>query len=173
MINKQSSDFEKQSQNLIKEIEEAFCDVLLEDGVTISQAMVIDDYGTVEQEAEARKQDTESCWQDITDQKIIDCCSVFSYLDAKGFHFYIPAYLRTALRNFHDDPNGICSSCEFYLSSESSTTFTKTVLKIKFTVSQVKAIIRFLSFIIAVDEYAEKTTIKSSIKKWEKKLEGC
>jgi hypothetical protein len=170
MINKHSSDFEKQSQKLIKEIEETFCDVLLGDGITISQAMVIDDSGTSEEEAEARKQDTESCWQDITDQKIIDCCSVFSYMDAKGFHFYIPAYMRTALRHFYDDPNGIVTTCEFYLSSESSKMFLETVLNINFTVSQVKAIINFLCFMIAFDKYADKTIIKSSINKWEKKL---
>jgi hypothetical protein len=84
---------EERKRALIAEITAAFDGVAREDGVSLHEAHVIDDYGSAEERAEARAMDTESCWQDVPDELIARGDSVLSFLDPKGFRYYIPAYI--------------------------------------------------------------------------------
>jgi hypothetical protein len=83
---------------LVAEIERAFADVAREDGVTLHEADVIDDYGSAKQRIEARKLDTDTRWQDVPDDLIERSPSILSFLDPKGLRYYIPAYMRWSLR---------------------------------------------------------------------------
>ncbi|MFG6099650.1 DUF6714 family protein [Leptothoe sp. ISB3NOV94-8A] len=79
--------YENKKLALIKEINEAFDGVAREDGVTLHEAMVIDDYGSPAERAEARAQDTEDQWQDVPEDDIRFSDAVLSFLDSKGFHY--------------------------------------------------------------------------------------
>lgn len=72
---------------LIEAIIEAFDGVSRGNGVTLHEAMVIDDYGSPAERAAARAQDTEDKWQDVPEDDIRFSDAVLSFLDAKGFHY--------------------------------------------------------------------------------------
>ncbi len=92
------------AEELITLITEAFDGVQREDGVTLHEADVIDDYGTTEQRAAARELDSDTRWQDVP-QDDIRCFSwIWSFLDSKGFRYYLPACLCFAVKNY-DSPD--------------------------------------------------------------------
>lgn len=84
-------------EKLVSEIEHAFADVLLDDGVTLHQMQVLDDYGGEEEQLAARRKDPETRWQQITGEKLSLFSDSMVFLDAKGFRFHLPAFLRHAL----------------------------------------------------------------------------
>jgi hypothetical protein len=90
-------------QSIIHEIEAAFEGVCREDGVTLHEAEVLDSYGTDEERAAARKLDTDTRWQDVPDEWIEASDYVLNYAEAKGFRYYIPAYIRWTLANYYPD----------------------------------------------------------------------
>jgi hypothetical protein len=86
------------ADELIAEIERAFADVTREDGVTLHEADVIDDYGSMAQRKKARQLDTDTRWQDVPDDLIERSPSILSFLDPIGLRYYAPAYMRWSLR---------------------------------------------------------------------------
>lgn len=102
--------YEQRKLALIEEITAAFDGISREDGVTLHEATVIDDYGSLEERAEARKEDTETRWQDVPEDDIRFTDAVLSFLDLKGFHYYIPAYLVWYLRNMDSQEPGYWSN---------------------------------------------------------------
>lgn len=102
----ESSAYEQKKVALIEEITAAFDGVSREQGVTLHEATVIDDYGSLEERAEARKQDTEDKWQNVPEEDIRFTDAVLTFLDPKGFRYYIPAYVVWYLRNIdNEDPD--------------------------------------------------------------------
>ena len=168
-----SLDFKRRREGLIAEIERAFNGVERDDGVSLHQARARDDYATPEQELTARKLDVEPQWQEVTQQDILYCCSALSFLDAKGFRYYIPAFMRVALGNFYDDPNGIRNSCEFHLTQDHPKSLRQSdpaviSLKYQFSPVQVAAIAKFLRFCSDFDNIVAEEAFIQSVEKWEK-----
>ncbi len=85
---------------LIEQIAKAFEGVTREDGVSLHEARAIDDYEGDEGRAAARKKDTDCRWQDVPDEWIEYFSDVLSFFDAKGFRYYIPAYMIWSLKNY-------------------------------------------------------------------------
>lgn len=85
--------------HLINQITKAFEGVTRENGISLHEARAIDDYW-VERYPEARKEDTDTRWQDVSDEWIEYFYDVFSFFDAKGFRYYIPAYMIWVLKNY-------------------------------------------------------------------------
>src|ERR1700680_2624371 len=92
--------FENRISGLIAEIMTAFDGVSREDGTTLHEAMAIDDYKSDEEQQAARGFDTEQRWQDVPDEEILACESALSFLDAKGFRYYLPAFMVSRLKNW-------------------------------------------------------------------------
>lgn len=111
--------YEAKKAALIKEIERAFDGVEREDGVTFHEARVIDDYGSDAERAQARLEDTENRWQDVPDELLINGDQIISFLDVKGFRYYLPAYLVWYLRYMDNEDEEFSSdtfdSVDFYL----------------------------------------------------------
>lgn len=97
-MKRRTTAYEQRKLALIEEITAAFDGVSREDGVTLSETYVIDDYGSPEERAEVRKEDTERWWQNVPDDNISCADAALSFLDPKGFRYYIPAYLVWYLR---------------------------------------------------------------------------
>lgn len=94
--------YEEWKLALIEEITAAFDGVRRENGVSLSEAQVVDDYGSEEERAEARKQDTEKRWQDVPEKDIAYGHISLAYFDEIGFRYYIPAYIIWSLRNMNN-----------------------------------------------------------------------
>ncbi|SKB11889.1 conserved hypothetical protein [Planktothrix sp. PCC 11201] len=88
---------EREALLLIEKIRTAFLEVQLEDGITLHEARALDDYRDTEK---ARIIDCHIHWLDIPDSWIEDFYEAFSFLDAKGFRHYIPAYMIWCLKNY-------------------------------------------------------------------------
>ena len=97
--------YEQRKQELTEEISAAFDGVSREDGVSLHEAMAIDNHECFESRAQARARDTEARWQDVPDEDIGWSDAVLSFLNAEGFRYYIPAYIVWFLRHTDsDDP---------------------------------------------------------------------
>ncbi len=83
---------------VLKQIYEAFRDVRLGDGVTLHEAIAIDDGATLTERQVARRLDTAQRWEDVPEEHIARHEAVFSFLDVKGHVFYAPAYMCWLLR---------------------------------------------------------------------------
>jgi len=93
-------DARQRKQEIIDEIASAFAGVTRDDGVSLHQADVIDDYGTPEQQMAARELDVDETWDQVPDEDIAKYYWVLSHMDPKGLQYYVPAFMTWALRNY-------------------------------------------------------------------------
>ncbi|TAD75969.1 MAG: hypothetical protein EA001_13045 [Oscillatoriales cyanobacterium] len=164
--------FTMRRDRLIEAIALAFRDVQLEDGITLHQAIVLDDYGTPAEEQRARLLDTETDWRDISDRNLLDCPSALSFLDQKGFLFYLPALMTLGLRHFYADPQGIRSSCEYHLTRDYPQGLrrsqpAKIAQKRGFSPAQVAVVAQFLRLVADVDLGHEGVSFVEAVERWE------
>jgi hypothetical protein len=89
---------DRERDEVIAEIEKAFDGVSREDGITLHEARALDDYRPDDERAEARKQDTETRWQEVPAKWIEELGDDFTFLDAKGARYYLPAFMVWSLR---------------------------------------------------------------------------
>jgi len=148
--------YEQRKLALIDEITAAFDGVARGDGVSISEARVIDDNGSDSERAAARKRDTETRWQDVPDENIFRGDSHLTFMDEVGFHYYIPAYVVWFLRNMDDEGpqspafnSNTFDSLIFALGADRSGALEEFYLSKYqlFTLEQSKAIAHFLHFL--------------------------
>jgi hypothetical protein len=171
------SDFESRRSALVAEITAAFGGVSREDGTTLHEAEAMDGWKSPEEQRAARHLDLEARWQDVPDDDIFACCSALSFLNEKGFRYYIPAFMIYGLRHWGDDWNGILNSCEYHLLHDYPKSLRKSepaviAGKYQFTDAQSKAVARFLRFIIDFDRMAgEKATVEA-VERWERYAAG-
>jgi hypothetical protein len=164
------NEFVRRRDAVIAEIKAAFDGVSREDGTTLHQAVAIDDDKSAEEELAARRLDQEQRWQDVSDDDIDACCPALSFLDAKGFRYYLPAFMLRGLKNFSIF-NDALYSCEYHLLYESGKSLRKSepasiAEKYQLSGAQCKAAAMFLRF-IADFEPQDAATIQA-IEKWEK-----
>ncbi|KQV60042.1 hypothetical protein ASC95_00750 [Pelomonas sp. Root1217] len=86
---------------VLQQIHEAFRDVRLGDGVTLHEALAIDDGASATERQAARRLDTAQHWQDVPDEHLGRHEAVLSFLDLTGYVFYAPAYMCWLLRTGH------------------------------------------------------------------------
>lgn len=125
----------------ISEIADAFARVQREDGVTLHEAEVIDDYGSAQERSAARQRDMDSHWHDVPGADIEQHYSILSFLDAKGLRYYLPAYMIWTLRNYATSPSATIDSTIYALGFDNSHFHI-------FTPRQSKAIARFLEYMV-------------------------
>lgn len=144
--------YEERRAALIQEVTAAFDGVSREDGVSLHETTVIDDYGSLEERATARLRDTETRWQDVPEKDIRFTGAVLSFLDPKGFHYYTPAYIVWELKNMdNDDPDywsNTFGSLIFHLTPASTGSVRDHTLSQFefFTLEQRKSIAHYLKF---------------------------
>lgn len=88
----------QEADALIDEITAAFADVQLEDGIGLRESNGIDDYVGPEERKRLRAQDEKHDWRKISAELLNYCNAASSFLDAKGVHFHLPAFLTAELR---------------------------------------------------------------------------
>lgn len=88
-------DMSPRSEQLLLQIREAFHGIELGDGVSLYQALVIDCYGSDEEQQAARAKDEHHDWQQVLKLPSIDRIldNAISFFDAPGMRFYLPVCL--------------------------------------------------------------------------------
>jgi hypothetical protein len=89
----------------------------------------------------------------VPDEDIFACCSALSFLDEKGFRYYIPAFMLCSLRHWGDEASVILNSREYHLLHDypKSLRASEPALiagKYQFTEAQSRAVARFLRFVL-------------------------
>lgn len=102
-------------ENAIRAIEEAFAGVRLDDGISLREADIIDDYGSEAERAAARSQDETEDWRNVPDELIEKHPDVLCFMDEAGLRFHLPAYMRFALRRYEDSESRSTDSAVFRL----------------------------------------------------------
>lgn len=166
-------EFERRRREVIDDIASAFGGVSREDGTTLHEAIALDDSASDEEQRAARRLDVDMSWQDVPDADIWACNSALSFVDEKGFRYYIPAFMTHALRHWEDDVDGyVLSACTYHLLHESSKSLRKSepaslAARYSFTGAQSRAVARFLRFIIEFGEYSGDEVTSAAVQRWE------
>lgn len=109
----QTSTREAQRKSLIAQIEAAFGDVRLGNGVSLHQARAMDNYEDDATIGAARALDTEERWQDISDEKLKHLSDTLSFMDAEGFRFHIPRFMMFVLTHEASDEESDVVTAEY------------------------------------------------------------
>ena len=108
-------------EELIEEIQIAFKDVKLEDGIGLWEGQGLDDYADRETLLKLRRKDERDNWDNISYKDLAYCESSLSFFDAKGMRFCLPKFLILDIleKEFYKDEN-IILSCDiiFHLGYE-------------------------------------------------------
>ena len=122
-------DLEAEREALIAEIYAAFAGVSREGGVSWSESVVLDDYGSMNQRLAARAYDTDTSWEQLVEDPLWNSCAGlkkfrnpkgnwrdyidstkfvpgsggYSFLDAIGFRYYLPVEMVRDVRSNHDE----------------------------------------------------------------------
>ena len=134
-------------EQLITEIETAFKDVSLEDGIGINEADSIEMGERDSVRNTARNQDRSwwSGWSDIEDKYISSYSSVMDYMDAQGIKWALPAYMIYIIKHYKEGSFSIDST--IYILEEGAL---GTDRRDVYTDQQKKVIAEFLLFIVSV-----------------------
>ena len=90
-----------QAAGLSREIERAFEGVALDEGIGLREAQGIDDREDEKTCASYRERDEKNDWRKVPKGTLNRCHSSPSFLDSKGFRFYLPAFMCAELRDEH------------------------------------------------------------------------
>lgn len=148
----------------IESLERAFGDVRRDGGVSLHQMNVLDDYGDADALARAELEDGEERWQTIDDDKLERFGASLVFLDAKGFRFYIPAFLRLMARRLSD----LARPCAFdgvwsaLVSSHSYASTHYTALDD----AQRRAIATFLRGVVEIGDDEDRAAARESIDRY-------
>jgi hypothetical protein len=154
-----SLSFDKKIEALIAEITAAFDGVSREDGMTFHEAARWD--GKCQPGAWIdieRAKDTETRWQDVPDEWIGDNSTgayTLNYLDAKGFRYYIPAFMIWALKAEMGLIDISQSNTDVVLNLVPHASHNRSSIQkfSKLSECQAKAVAHFLEFIAAQSEF--------------------
>ncbi len=89
-------------KKVLKQLEEAFKGITLEDGVSLGETIELDDFRKIPKDSIARGNDETNDWKELTRRKDFQktCWNGgVTFFDAKGFRFHLPAYLTLDLRS--------------------------------------------------------------------------
>jgi hypothetical protein len=166
-------EFESRRGALVAEIEAAFDGVAREGGTTLHEAGAMDDWKSAEEQRAARRLDGEARWQDVPDEDISARDSALSFLNAKGFRYYVPAFMLYALRHWAEDSDSVLSSCKYHLLHLPSTSLrqsepSRIAARYQFTAAQSRAVASFLRFALDFDEARADAATSAAVEKWER-----
>lgn len=85
------------AEALAEQVELAFAGVQRGNGISLHEAIAIDDYATPEERATARSRDVDMDWHDAPADLMISTVSIWSVLDGEGLRYYLPAAILLCL----------------------------------------------------------------------------
>jgi len=155
------------SQVLIEEIETAFASVERLNGVTLHQAIALDNDSSDEDVAVARLQDTDTHWTELRRETLVNFESALSFMDEQGTRYYLPAFMIAALEGH------IALQIPFFnilnlMGSLRRSMPDQVIATYGFDKNQVLAIAHFLRFVVGEQgENAESQAVLQVVWAWE------
>ncbi len=151
---------------LIDQITHAFANVQRQDGVTLHQAIALDNYAPDDVAAAARKQDTDTHWTAIPRPTLQQFESALSFMDVPGTRYYLPAFMIAALEGH------IHASIPFFkitrlLGSVRTSPPDQVAASYGFDWPQCAAIAAFLRFVVGDGRRAESQAELQLVYDWE------
>lgn len=146
---------------LTNEIDQAFGDVSLGDGIGLFESQAIDDYATEKAQQAERSRDERQDWRLIDEGDLSYAHSSLSFVDAKGMAFLLPAYMVASLdRDFGHDPVFHLTQCGYELF-------------IELDHAQKKAVLHYLEWVATNPDYEfdRPHVIKSINEFWSRQIE--
>jgi hypothetical protein len=110
-----------ESTRMLTLIEEAFSGVVLGDGVSLRETLVLDNYGGADERRRAREQDVTADWHALlSDPELVRLAYVggFPFFDAAGMRFHLPAYLTLAVAFERNDTQNVLECLMFTLTNQ-------------------------------------------------------
>jgi len=111
----------------------------------------------------------------VPDDAIVACESALSFLDPKGFRYYLPAFMVCGLRNWENDAGRVVDTCEYHLLHESKKSLRQSepasiAAKYGFNDVQCRSIAHFLRFVVGDDDElaTQPATTFQAVEKWER-----
>ena len=164
-------------EDLAALIEEAFAGVTRGEGVTLHEALAEDDYADPDVLAAARARDQDSDWHDVPRDVLSARCEFFSYLDAAGYRYYLPAAMLLSLdaaeRNQSDTPQRtywsllpLSAPRDFGKGQGETFDVEAFIASNAFTEAQVRAIYRFLCFMACEGDEGVDEEQLPAMRKW-------
>jgi hypothetical protein len=153
---------------LIQQITQAFASMQREDGITLHQAIAMDDRLSGKEVALARKKDTDKNWQEIDLKQLGNFNSALAFMDKKGFKYYLPCFMLASLLEYIEFDTPL-----FYLThlkglSQRRSTANKFVKLYDFNKKQIVAITLFLQYVYEFEYLFQNPVFAEQIKQWEK-----
>ena len=93
-VSRVSPELKSEQARLVTEIDKAFSGVSREGGVSWSESVIIDEYGSDAKRTAARACDKDTSWNELVDDEGWDASTGvggWSFLDSIGFRYYLPA----------------------------------------------------------------------------------
>ena len=126
-------------------IRDAFHGVRLEDGVDIYAARNLDSYGCNEEEHRLSLGCKRVNWEQIDPQILRDRAWVLTFLDAKGFRFYLPVMMIDIIH--HESESDLAETLFYRFSITPDGRFDGIPFCETFSLFQRAAIVRFLKYL--------------------------
>ncbi|NQU49751.1 MAG: hypothetical protein HQ519_13955 [Planctomycetes bacterium] len=153
-----------EEREILGQIDQAFAGVRLEDGISLNMTEYYDSGGCRPEYEVKAKDDEREDWSSIPDQTLEQFTVTFSFTDLKGFRFYVPAYMKWAIRN-HRTSDSIIADFTIYAIDPAHYLFKETSFVDWFSDEQVAVMVRFLEFGIQSDGWLDGKVAKSNLKK--------
>lgn len=150
-------------EQLIKEIETAFKDVELKDGIGIYEADEIDMGSSpkIIQKGNNKDRMWWKSWKAIEDKYVASYSSVMDFMDSQGIKWALPAYMIYSINHFKEGSFSVDTT--IYTLERGAQGHDKLDL---FTPEQKKAIAHFLQYMIEVgDEWVDAESAKTALEK--------
>jgi hypothetical protein len=159
------------ADNVIETIQLAFAGVPHGE-VRLHEAQVIDNYGSAKERAEARRLDTQSSWNRVSDSEIEECTSALCHLDPEGWKFYVPAYMIWSLRNYRVSDSLVSDHTIYTFNLPEDDARLRDYHLARFRLLddvQSRAVCRFLRYMAANDDRTDGRVANEALKKyWER-----
>ena len=154
---------------LIQEIETAFKDVELKDGIGIYEADEIDMGSSpkIIQKGNNKDRMWWKSWKDIEDKYVASYSSVMDFMDSQGIKWALPAYMIYSIKHYKEGSFSVDTT--LYTLERGALGHDKQDL---FTLEQKKTIAHFLQYMIEIgDEWVDAESAKAALdKEWGKYL---
>ncbi len=161
----------KHKEKLIAKINNAFSNVLREDGVTLHEAMAIDDRLGDREIYLSRQKDTDKNWQDVDLTTLENFDSALSSLDVKGFRYYIPCYMIASILEYIDYQAPCFHLIYFHPDSLRKSKPERFIEKYNFSIQQAEAIANYMQYLLDLDLYSFNAIEVEKMKEWKKYCE--
>lgn len=157
-----------EAESIIGDIRAAFLGVR-RGAITLHEAEVIDDHGSPDQRAEARKLDTDGRWERVPDEHVEQCGWALSHVDPQSWRYYIAPLMIWSLKYFRTNTSVVSAHTiyTFDLNEQSHDLREYALERYRLlNDEQSRCVCRFLEYMSRNGDYADDRVAKEALRKY-------